>query len=52
VKSLYVLRNTYAVMPAVLIEVGFLSNAADAAKLRDRRWSEDLACNMAAALDG
>jgi len=50
VKKLYVLRNTYAVMPAVLLEIGFLSNQADATKLRDRRWCEDLACEMARVL--
>ncbi len=49
-KSLAVLRDTYSVMPAVLLEVGFVSNAADAARLKDARWVEDLACEMAKVL--
>lgn len=51
-RRLSVLRNTYSTMPAVLVEVGFLSNAQDAARLRDRRWCEDLACNLARVIAG
>lgn len=45
--SLYVLRNTYARMPAVLLEVGFLTNRDDATRLKDKEWLEKLACNLA-----
>lgn len=48
--SLYVLRNTYNYMPAVLLEVGFLTNHIDARRLLDKRWMEDLACNLAAVI--
>ena len=33
--SLYVLRRT--TMPAILVELGYITNAADAAKLRDNQ---------------
>lgn len=49
-KSLAVLRSTYKAMPAVLLEVGFLSNAGDAAKLRDSRLIENLAIALAKEL--
>jgi len=48
--SLRVLRDTYQRMPATLIEVGFLTNADDAAKLKDKHWVENLAAKLAAVL--
>lgn len=35
-KSLYVLRRTN--MPAILVEMGYLTNVADAAILREKQW--------------
>jgi N-acetylmuramoyl-L-alanine amidase len=35
-KSLYVLRRT--TMPAILVEMGYLTNASDAAIIRDKQW--------------
>ena len=49
--SLRVLRDTHRSMPAVLLEVGFLSNLHDAQKLIQDRWVENLACKMAATID-
>ena len=48
--SLYVLRNTYSRMYAVLLEVGFLTNAADAAILKDAGRFEQIAAALAGAL--
>lgn len=50
-KSIYVLRNTYARMPAVLIECGFLTNIDDAIRLKDRQLMERLACELAKLID-
>jgi N-acetylmuramoyl-L-alanine amidase len=44
---LKVLRDTYRMMPAALIEVGFITNPADAAKLRDQKWVEQTAAALA-----
>lgn len=44
---LKVLRDTYRSMPAVLIEVGFVTNRTDAAKLRDQKWVEQTAAALA-----
>ena len=49
-KSLYVLRNTYSRMYAVLLEVGFLTNPADAAVLKDEGRFEQIAAALAGAL--
>ncbi|MEL6335281.1 MAG: N-acetylmuramoyl-L-alanine amidase [Pseudomonadota bacterium] len=38
-------------VPAVLIELGFLSSAADRERLDDRRWQARLATEMAASID-
>jgi N-acetylmuramoyl-L-alanine amidase len=50
VGKLAVLRNTYKKMPAVLLEVGFLTNKFDASKLTDPRWVENLACTIAKSI--
>ena len=47
---LAVLRGTYLQMPAVLLELGFLTNAKDAALLRDRKWRERAAIAVADAV--
>jgi N-acetylmuramoyl-L-alanine amidase len=47
--SFYVLSHTR--MPAVLVETAFISNAADASKLGDRRFRENLARTIARGLD-
>jgi len=44
---LKVLRDTYRLMPAALIEFGFITNPADAAKLRDQKWVEQTAAALA-----
>lgn len=49
-RSLTVLRTTYKAMPAVLVEIGFVSNPDDAEKLKDRRAIENLAVAMAREL--
>lgn len=49
-KSLYVLQNTYSQMRAILIEVGFLTNKEDAAKLADKYWRERVSKSIAKAL--
>ena len=51
VGKLRVLRDTYKAMPAVLLEVGFLSSPHDSEKLKNDRWVEDLTCKMAATVD-
>ncbi|MCE5322154.1 N-acetylmuramoyl-L-alanine amidase [bacterium] len=48
--SLYVLRNTYRHMRAVLVEVGFLTNSADVRMLTDKYWIEQAAQAIAAAI--
>lgn len=50
-KSLYVLRNTYARMPAVLLEVGFLTSPVDAAMLADGSWIERVSLRLAEAVN-
>jgi N-acetylmuramoyl-L-alanine amidase len=47
---LAVLRGTYRQMPAILLEVGFLTNSHDAALLQDARWREQLAISIAIAV--
>ena len=47
---LAVLRGTYRWMPAVLIEVGFVTNLADAKLLHDRHWLDRAASTIARAL--
>ena len=49
-KSLRVLQDTYHAMPAVLLEIGFLTNVKDAAQLRDPQWQERVSIEIAAAL--
>jgi N-acetylmuramoyl-L-alanine amidase len=49
-KSLRVLRDTYRTMPAMLVELGFLTNPQDAALMKQSRWREDVACDLAKAL--
>lgn len=45
----YVLRNVD--MPAVLVEVGFASNAADAANMLDEAWQAKIAAALADGVD-
>ncbi|MCE5314511.1 MAG: N-acetylmuramoyl-L-alanine amidase [Armatimonadota bacterium] len=47
--SLRVLRDTYKYMPAVLLEVGFLTNSSDAKHLKDKFFREALAIDIAKA---
>ncbi len=47
---LAVLRGTYRHMPAVLVEVGFLTNPYDAGLLKDARWREETAAAIAHSL--
>jgi len=47
---LRVLRDTYRHMPAVLLEIGFLTNAHDAKLLADKHFREAVAEQIAAAL--
>ena len=51
-KSLTVLRSTYSVMPAVLVELGFLTNAKDRSVLTGLRTMETLALILATKLGG
>lgn len=46
-RRLAVLQYTYRHMLAVLLELGFLTNHADATRLASRRWREDTACLLA-----
>ncbi|TCK90495.1 N-acetylmuramoyl-L-alanine amidase [Natranaerovirga hydrolytica] len=46
--NLYVLRNT--TMPAVIVEVGFMDNAHDAAKLKDEKFVRDASLSMYRAI--
>lgn len=48
--SLRVLRDTYRHMPAVLLEIGFLTNAHDAKLLADKHFREAVAEGITAAL--
>jgi N-acetylmuramoyl-L-alanine amidase len=48
--SLSVLRNTYSRMPATLVELGFLTNQADALRLKDKAWVENVSSGMAGAI--
>jgi N-acetylmuramoyl-L-alanine amidase len=45
--SLYVLRNTYKHMPAVLVELGFCTHVPDAARMSSRVWQEGVAAGIA-----
>ena len=45
--SLRVLRDTYRSMPAMLIELGFLTNTNDANKLKDNKFREKVATIIA-----
>lgn len=47
---LRVLRDTYKRMPAVLLEIGFLTNPGDAALLGDTRWTERVAATLCTAI--
>lgn len=47
--NFHVLRETS--MPAVLVELGFISNAADRAKLTDPSWQEQAAAAIAAGIE-
>lgn len=47
---LKVLRDTYRRMPAVLIEIGFITNPGDSSKLRDRKWVEETVAALARQL--
>ncbi|MCE5199917.1 MAG: N-acetylmuramoyl-L-alanine amidase [Armatimonadota bacterium] len=49
-KSLRVLRDTYGRMPAVLIEMGFVTNISNARRLSDKIWCEKAAEAMARAI--
>ncbi len=44
---LRVLQDTYRYMPAVLLEIGFLTNAHDSALLRDKYWRERVSIDTA-----
>jgi N-acetylmuramoyl-L-alanine amidase len=50
--SLCVLRDTYRHMPAVLLEIGFLTNTHDAGLLADKYFREAVATQLAVALPG
>jgi len=47
---LKVLRDTYRSMPAVLLEIGFITNPTDAAKLRDGKWVEETTAILAQSI--
>jgi N-acetylmuramoyl-L-alanine amidase len=47
--QLYVCKHTD--MPAALVELGFITNPGDLAKLDSDRWREDVACALAGAID-
>ncbi len=44
---LRVLQDTYRHMPAVLLEIGFLTNAHDSALLKDKYWRERVSVDTA-----
>lgn len=46
-KRLEVLRDASKAMPSVLLELGFISNPKDAAKIKDKRWRENVAQQIA-----
>ena len=46
--NFHVLRSS--AMPAVLVELGFISNPADRAKLTDTAWQNKIACAIAAGI--
>ena len=48
--SLTVLRSTYTAMPAVLVELGFVTNVLDRGKLTDKYVVESLAKKLAEKL--
>ena len=48
--KLKVLRDTYKTMPAVLLEIGFITNTSDATKLRDEKWLDELAASLSNAI--
>jgi N-acetylmuramoyl-L-alanine amidase len=48
--SLEVLRDTHKHMPAVLLEIGFLTNANDAKLLADKQWREAVAIEIAQSI--
>jgi N-acetylmuramoyl-L-alanine amidase len=50
--KLTVLRDSYNAMPAVLVEVGFLSSPEDAKRLKDSHWVEALAVQLARVIVG
>lgn len=50
-RRLRVLRDTYREMPAVLLELGFLTNADDASLLKDRYFRESVSISIAHVLD-
>jgi len=49
--GLRVLRDTYRHMPAVLLEIGFLTNAGDARLLADKYFREAVALEIATNLE-
>ena len=49
-RSLYVLRHTYRQMPAMLIELGFLTNVGDVSWLNSKEWREAISIKIAKAL--
>lgn len=46
--KLKVLRATYRHMPAVLLEIGFVTNSGDAELLANKYWREAVACEISA----
>ncbi|MGI6295483.1 MAG: N-acetylmuramoyl-L-alanine amidase family protein [Armatimonadota bacterium] len=44
---LRVLQDTYRYLPAVLLEIGFLTNAHDSALLKDKYWRERISIDTA-----
>lgn len=51
-RRLRVLRDTFRHMPAVLLEIGFLTNVSDAAMLRDRHFREAVASEIVEGIAG
>jgi len=45
-----VLRGTCHHMPALLVEIGFLTNTEDAAKMKSKPWLDGLAYEIANAI--
>ena len=48
--SIYVLRHLKGLMPAVLLEIGFLTNSGDATDIKQRQWMDCAARALAAAM--